>query len=355
MPDIGSPSRDFGMKRRLRRAAVPLLVGLIAGFLLAVGLLTPRPSPLTPARQKATVRLESVARHFPVMVRVKPPVIEDVVSASEGIVTSSACTPGALASEGGSLLSVDGQRVVGLALAAAPYRDIEPGVVGDDVQALREALTRLGVLAPGPIAGFSIDEVGIIRSWLGLPAGGVVPARSLVRLPIGSPVPLRSCPVRLGQHISVGDSVAAVEVRPAAISFVDVAVDEAATIESVRIESTATDLAWPSGQQEASGPVVDRIVREFDAASAQTGDGPTADTSSDHAAVAASPEVETLVLPVRFVGARGSASCIVLAGSGKVRDVSVENVEFGTAALTASKGLAAGDVVLEPRGEHGCA
>lgn len=61
-----------------------------------------------------------------------------------GIVTSTACAPGARLSSGSVIASLNGQPILGLHSAVPFYRDIGPGASGSDVDALRAQLKTMG-------------------------------------------------------------------------------------------------------------------------------------------------------------------------------------------------------------------
>lgn len=61
-----------------------------------------------------------------------------------GVVTDVFVAPGDTLEPGDPIVEIDGRAVFGLPLAFPLYRDIAPGVRGRDVEALQEALTRIG-------------------------------------------------------------------------------------------------------------------------------------------------------------------------------------------------------------------
>lgn len=135
----------------------------------------------------------------------------DLVSGLDGVLTDSNCVVGETVSSGQQLGSVDSQVLVVLSTSVPLWRDLEPGISGDEVLALQEELRRLGYDV------YPDGEVGNVTLWammdlLGLPAapGGEpvsIPYSQVVWIPEPS-VTIASCGKAVGQTVTVGDVLA---------------------------------------------------------------------------------------------------------------------------------------------------
>jgi membrane fusion protein, multidrug efflux system len=124
--------------------------------------------------------------------------------APEGTVTSIAAE-GSVVGQGGELLTLDGEPVVLLIGAVPAYRALLPGVSGDDVRQLEEALSDAGY---GGADDFVVDGVfdeasrAAVLSWqtdIGAAPDGVVNVGDVIFSP---------SPIRIGENlVDVGDLV----------------------------------------------------------------------------------------------------------------------------------------------------
>lgn len=142
----------------MRRSAVPALVlaGLVVGAAgVAAGFALVPATPPQPLRTAAPVRSVPVATQEHAderVVQVALEIDEDrpLRTAARGTVTGSAATAGAPLESGDVAFHVDDEAVIAVHTSLPLYRDLVPGLRGNDVRALHEELVRLG--APAALA-----------------------------------------------------------------------------------------------------------------------------------------------------------------------------------------------------------
>lgn len=139
-----------------------------------------------------------------------------------GTITALDCAPGTAIDSWGSVLTVDGSRLLSIATTTPLYRDLRVGDTGDDVLALQNELRRLGhaVRADGVLGQTSVKLVDTRLRELGaVTEPDVIARESLVWLP--SPTALAAgCSVELGTTVESGAAIAELE-SPVTAAAVD--------------------------------------------------------------------------------------------------------------------------------------
>lgn len=161
-----------------------------------------------------------------------------ITSPRAGTVTSVAVAPDTTVDSGELVASVDGAPLLAYTAPYPFYRDLGPGVRGDDVVVLRGFLRTVGQHVPE--AGTTFDSavgraVNAWRASIGLSRGTAVPRQSLVWL---GPEPARvgQVGVRLGDRVDQGSALFQIAEVATAIEVVEGArsgwdgVDAAATL-----------------------------------------------------------------------------------------------------------------------------
>ncbi len=138
------------------------------------------------------------------------PIVEpawDGASPMSGVVRASKCVVGSPIESGSSPFKLNDAQVVALNLASPLWRDLGPGMKGDDVWALQSELQRLGFLSAEPDGDFGVstgEAVG--RLWASVEADGRrrdVPVSQVLWIPAASVVP-SECAVRVGDQVGQG-------------------------------------------------------------------------------------------------------------------------------------------------------
>jgi peptidoglycan hydrolase-like protein with peptidoglycan-binding domain len=194
-------------------AVVLLLVGATTAATVLV-LRAPRPAALADATPLETVPVEPYAFADPRTVRVDVTTGEPqpLVTQASGTVTATACVAGGALVSGERVVEVDGAPVVGLTTAVPLWRDLASGDKGEDVRAVQDELTRLG-LSPGTSGRVDRATAAALRTFakdrgITLTTGGpLLPLASVVWLPEAS-VEVASCGAVLGVAVAAGDEVA---------------------------------------------------------------------------------------------------------------------------------------------------
>jgi hypothetical protein len=178
---------------RARRVVVPLgvAVALAAGALAARGIgggSSPdggaEPGGLPPATATVTTTDLVQTVQVPGVLGYGTPVA--LPAKSGGGTLTWVAAPGTIVGQGQQVYAVDGEPVVLIHGTVPPYRTLEPGVSGPDVQQLEEALAALGY------TGFTVDDeytwstADAVEEWqedLGVDETGTVGADQIVVVP----------------------------------------------------------------------------------------------------------------------------------------------------------------------------
>lgn len=136
-----------------------------------------------------------------------------LVSLADGRVTEWSCLVGSETASSGWFLAVDGQRLLNVATAVPPWRDLVIGDRGQDVEALQHELVRLGHDVPvdGRLDRRTWTVVDQLTRGIGAPGlpAGQIPFASFVWLP-EERVQFSECVVGAGALAASGDTVATV-------------------------------------------------------------------------------------------------------------------------------------------------
>lgn len=198
-----------------------VLVGMVvsAGALWAVqAVLGDAPEPLPPQGALIyTVAEESVERSMPVIVvvdRAREPV---AINLLDGMVTRIA-ELGMRVSSGDVVYEVAGVPVRAVEGTVPFYRDMGPGMNGDDIRQLQRVLIDLGYQTVEPDGVFRASTSAAVRAWrrdLGLPAGDRVTLGELIAI-AGLPRILEVAEgIQVGRLVFTGaDALVALEDEP---------------------------------------------------------------------------------------------------------------------------------------------
>lgn len=139
-------------------------------------------------------------------------------SPASGVLTSSACVPGAIAVSGGSLFAIDGTPIVQLATSNPLWRDLGVGDTGPDVEALQSELARLGhaVEVDGRLGWADVAAFDATTSATGAPPsrGGVLAIGAVAWQPAAE-VLVAECLTAVGDVVAAGAPIAELPLRPA--------------------------------------------------------------------------------------------------------------------------------------------
>jgi peptidoglycan hydrolase-like protein with peptidoglycan-binding domain len=187
-----------------------LAIGVLVGLLL-----TPTPVPVglsngrDPKSAKVTEQTFSDAQ--PVSAVLNLSSIQEVDSATEGIVTAVNCAPDQKLSSGKAVFSADGVPVIAFATSVPMWRDIVGGDHGDDVVAVQKELNRLGYsVAVNGIYNFAtrLAMADLLhKAGATLPYSGGLARSALVWIPDPT-VAVAGCAISVGQQITGGMTVA---------------------------------------------------------------------------------------------------------------------------------------------------
>ena len=191
------------------------LVAVAAAGAVAGALLLPErlPDSVATTATASTVKVSGQVYDGAHQVAATPQVATAQVlrTARAGVLTASSCEPGGVVASGGGAWAVDGQPLVGLATAVPLWRDLAVGAKGADVSGLQVELARLGyaVTVDGTYGASTRTALVKLFSLVGasFPSNGTLPLGWVVWLP--SPeVAVASCPVRVGDPVGFGDTLA---------------------------------------------------------------------------------------------------------------------------------------------------
>lgn len=234
------------MKRRW--AAAGWIVSAVAG--VAVGAVAAHEAVKDPEVPQSSERVVlykvkkgSVGRTLTFSATATWPTVREVSSSADGTVTSVSLQPGALASVGSVLFTVDLHPVFVASGAVPSFRDLHRGDVGDDVAQLQTYLYSQGY-DPGSVDGeFGPATAAAVKAWhvaWGLPEMSRVKAGELVYLP---QLPVR---LALAEGVGVGSKISAGE--PAIVVL------GAAPTFDVELEDQQAELVPTSGNVTVRGP-----------------------------------------------------------------------------------------------------
>lgn len=245
-----------------------------------------------------------------------------------GLVTRSACAPGAVIESGTSPVTVDDRPVLALATSVPLWRDLAPGTRGGDVTALQDELVRLGhSLRPDGVYGSATTaavtalqrQAGVARPT------GTLAATSVLWLPAAR-VTVGECAVGLAEPVGDGP-FATTAAAPVSLS---VAQDLTGLVPGDRVVRLGGTVA----PVDADGRVTDAAL--LDALAASAGAGPTRSgegTADKDAQVEveyalASPLEALVVPPAALYGLAGDTGCLL--GDGVPVPVRVLSSTLGT-------------------------
>ncbi|WP_165218451.1 peptidoglycan-binding domain-containing protein [Schaalia sp. ZJ1691] len=132
-------------------------------------------------------------------------------SASTGLVTDLACSPGSELTSGESALSVDGSPVFALATATPLWRELSENDTGEDVTALQTELQRLGynTYPSGRVGPLTLRAVALLLGVTGQEAAdfSTISPERFLWIPAPN-VTVAQCHTQVGRALSPGDEIA---------------------------------------------------------------------------------------------------------------------------------------------------
>lgn len=329
-------------------ALVLLCVGMVAGLLLA-----PRQAPDSLASAEPPEAFPVAEQEFTdersIGVAVTYGPDRSLTSNLSGVITRSACVVGESVASGDDLVDIDGVPIIALATAVPLWRDLYPGMKGEDVSALRAELSRLD-LGVDPGSTMTTATVNAFKKLVEKAGGkrdqaNVVSASAIVWLP-SQAVTAVGCPVAKGTRIAPDGVLATLppDLLSAVVSPLPEGLAQGDRVLSVDDETFAVD------EQGALAP---KDLERF----AATKSVVTARTLATNETVAAVLSLTTPVsvypVPPRAVLSDGTAFCVV--DGETVVPVDLLASELGQAfvrPLDASTSLS--EVVLSPSADATC-
>ncbi|MCJ1698174.1 hypothetical protein MT356_00460 [Rathayibacter festucae] len=272
-----------------------------------------------------------------------------LVSATEGLLTASACRAGESFSSGTSSLAVDGAPVLSLATATPLWRDLVKGDRGPDVRALQEELVRLGspLVADGVLGDGSIRA---IEHLLEEASGedeqlAAIPRSRLLWIPRPT-VTTASCGLSVGGPVERGSAVAVVAGGIAALRLPSVPADVLPGERRLLVDDAVLSLS-PEGAVTAEAD-----LRSFAATeSARSALGTEGTTTVRAEYVLANPVRVGVVPPSALFAFEGERGCVVADGS--PARVEVVSSELGRSAVVFPDGEEPASVAVLP-GARSC-
>jgi hypothetical protein len=249
-----------------------------------------------------------------------------------GVVTSTNCQPGQTVASGEVLATVDARPVAALRTSYPLWRDLTWGAEGQDVEALRAELGRLGYDA-GSGRGFDgrlAEAVRVFWSDRGITdLGGALALGDLVQLPAPEVV-LATCAAP-GQQVGVGDSLAGGAPRLAKLRLASAPEGLVPGDREVRWES----IAAPVVDLEVTDPVLLAALLDSEQfKETVTATGHTIDLRYQ----LASP-VDALAVPAAALwGVDAGGAC--LSAAGEVFRVEIVSSALGSTFVTGFEGTA---------------
>ena len=196
-----------------------LLAGLCGIVLVAAGagagyFLRPTPPPASLEASAPVVTAPATPQQFTDSRKVQVRLVSgpDTVVATNrsGVLTSTACIPGASITSGTIAGRIDDSPVLALHLDVPPFRDLALRAEGSDVAALQAELTRLGFGALEADGYFGWDTavaVEALRSQVGMSEGRSLALSEIAWLP-QEHLAVTDCSAALGAPLSVGSPFA---------------------------------------------------------------------------------------------------------------------------------------------------
>jgi peptidoglycan hydrolase-like protein with peptidoglycan-binding domain len=300
----------------------------------------PTPEPLRAGVAPSTVSAELVALDDARVVPWAATLVDgpQLPAPRGGMVTSTNCQPDKTIASGQVLATVDARPVATLHTSYPLWRDLARGAEGQDVEALRAELDRLGYDA-GSGKGFDARLAEAIRAFWSdrgiTDPGAALVLADLVQLPAPE-VTLATCAAP-GQQVSVGDSLAGGTPRLAKLRLASAPEGLVPGDREVRWES----ITAPVVDREVTDPVL--LAALFDSEQFKqtvTATGHTVDLQYQ----LANP-VDALAVPAAALwGVEASRAC--LSASGETFQVEIVSSALGNTFVTGFEGTAPSRVDL---------
>ena len=238
-------------QRFVRRLAFTAALALTAGAAWWGGQVTMANQVETvaeaPSMVTATVQYASVGRTLTFMATATQPLAPVAINSVPGIVTS--VQDSASTYSGDVLFSVAGQPVFAVQGDTPFFRDMGPGLNGEDIRQLQEALTHWGF--PVEASGsFGPATTAAVRNWqaaTGQARTGLVPLGSLLALPqLPAAIHLGSA-ITAAQQLSGGENAIYVSAGQPEFSLVLMAEQAGLIPDGAAVDIRASDqVVWPA-------------------------------------------------------------------------------------------------------------
>lgn len=207
------PGNRVGAGTYMLLCAVLASVGLLAGYLLPRGQVTPPALVSSTTAGTMSAQPTTFDDSRSVTLTVSTGASARIASLVAGTVTASSCVPGGTAASGGSIVSIDANPQLMLYTDTPLWRDLPSGTSGDDARALNAELRRLGADAPdGEVVTWwtlaAFDQIARavgVTGDLAVAKGGIT--RDMVLWLPHASVTVSQCGASVGQQVAQGDTL----------------------------------------------------------------------------------------------------------------------------------------------------
>lgn len=253
-----------------------------------------------------------------------------LVAPRGGLLTASACVPGAPIESGTSPFAIDGVAMWALGSSTPFWRSLAPGDVGDDVRSLHVALRDLGYEAPEgdrfEAATLSaLEALAAERDASSVLSGGVFDASAVIWIP-GEGEPVHRCVIEPGMRVDPGSSVIAMAMRIEAARLLGLPADAVSGTRVVRGRDFEIEIG-PSGELEQAASAA--LRSSADVADLLGGGAGPGEFELPVTWALVDP-VSVGVVPPAAIGAGGGGrQCVWAAVGGRSTPVAVVGSELG--------------------------
>lgn len=202
------------------------LVTAVVAAALAVTVDPPRPAGISQSQSRSSIIATPGQLDDKRQVELLPEIREGgkLVVAATGILTEFDCRQGMVLRSGSFPVSINGQGLLAISTSVPIWRDLAPGVKGEDVRALQRALQALGpsLTVTGRFDSATRERVRSIFKTAGTSwRGPNLKRESLIWIPPASTV-VSTCDAALGQSLQPGSGI--LTFQPTTVAFVPKAV-----------------------------------------------------------------------------------------------------------------------------------
>ena len=197
------------MKNGIRWAALIAVLALAAGALagaFALPQLAPQSAAsVSDSREVPTVKRSFDDAHSVTAAPILSPEVSVLTSGGSGVVTASACAPGAEVKTGDPLVSINGVPRIAIVSTVPLWRDLRLQDKGTDVSAVQTALTASGypVTASGTYDRNTVNAVKLLQKAVSVAQTGQIVLDQVQWIPAASGS-ISSCEASVGSTTSAG-------------------------------------------------------------------------------------------------------------------------------------------------------